>query len=85
MVIGKPGRLPGLPYSCTLPINIIYQESTIAYFDSIDNGHKMRVFSKISQIIGRFGQMGRINYGVFGVLFSVYSISTHFVLRVPSP
>ena len=35
MVIGKTGSLPGLSYSDTLPINVIYQESTIAYLDSM--------------------------------------------------
>ena len=33
----------------------------------MDNGHVMKAFFKNIQIIGRFGQMGRINCGVFGV------------------
>jgi hypothetical protein len=42
------------------------------------------LFSKISQIIGRFGQRGRINSGVFGVL--PFKLSAHILsLCVPSP
>ena len=42
---------------------------------SMDNGLVMRVFSKISYSIGRFGLMDRINCGVFKV-FPV----EHFIL-----
>ena len=42
------------------------------------------IFSKILQIIGLFGQMGQINYGIFGA-FAV-ELSVHILsLWVPSP
>ena len=41
-------------------------------------------FSRISQIIGQFGQMGQIDCGVFG-LFLVELSAQNLSLCVPSP
>ena len=50
----------------------------------MDNGHVMRAFSKSYKTIGQFGQMARINCGVFGVF--PLELSEHFLpLCVPSP
>ena len=45
----------------------------------MDNGYVMRTFFKeIFQIIGLFGQIGRINYGVFPVEIYDFLIIKHY-------
>ena len=57
--------------------SILFCESC-SFYPTMDNGHVMTIFSKI---IGKFGQMGRINCRVFPIENSAHIL----VLCVPSP